>query len=214
MQNIYLLLRNNKQSGPYTLEELLQLDLKPHDLVWVEGKSAGWSYPSEVSSLKPYLNPEPAIEQNAVPADKNVEAKEVSPEVKPLKKIYVSLPSNTNAKSTVAIAPENNIEEPAESFEERVEKMRFKALNFSKEEKKTDTDELDTKYSRSLEDIKEEYSHWMYQQKTKKSFRLNKQHLGIAAMLLLIIISGFALKNFKQRAFENIWCPFAIFVQI
>ena len=55
MQKIYSLLRNNKQSGPYTLEELLQLKLKPFDLVWVEGKSGGWSYPTEIDSLKIYV---------------------------------------------------------------------------------------------------------------------------------------------------------------
>src|SRR5690349_8002261 len=52
MQKIYLLLRNNQQTGPHTIEELVQLGLQPKDLIWVEGKSAGWSYPSEVDSLK------------------------------------------------------------------------------------------------------------------------------------------------------------------
>jgi hypothetical protein len=56
----YLLLRNNKESGPYTLEALVQLGLKPYDLVWVEGKSAAWRYPSEVDGLKFYA---PAVEE-------------------------------------------------------------------------------------------------------------------------------------------------------
>ncbi|MBS1607791.1 MAG: DUF4339 domain-containing protein [Bacteroidetes bacterium] len=56
----YLLLRNNKESGPYTLEALVQLGLKPYDLVWVEGKSAAWRYPSEVEGLKFYA---PAVEE-------------------------------------------------------------------------------------------------------------------------------------------------------
>jgi len=57
MHRIYSLLRSNKQSGPYSLEELLHLNLKPFDLIWVEGKS-GWSYPSEIESLKPFLKEE------------------------------------------------------------------------------------------------------------------------------------------------------------
>lgn len=56
----YLLLRNNKETGPYTLEALIELGLKPYDLVWVEGKSAAWRYPSEVEGLKFYA---PVVEE-------------------------------------------------------------------------------------------------------------------------------------------------------
>ena len=55
MQKVYLLLRNNRQTGPHSLEELLQLQLQPFDLIWVEGKSYGWAYPTEVESLKPFV---------------------------------------------------------------------------------------------------------------------------------------------------------------
>jgi len=58
--NQYLLLRDNKQSGPYTMEELVAKGLKPYDLVWIEGKSAAWRYPSEITELKPYA---PAVEE-------------------------------------------------------------------------------------------------------------------------------------------------------
>ena len=47
----YLLLRSNKQSGPYSLQQLVNFGLKPYDLVWVEGRSAAWRYPSEVEDL-------------------------------------------------------------------------------------------------------------------------------------------------------------------
>ena len=50
----YLLLRDNKESGPFSMNDLVHLGLKPYDLVWVEGKSAAWRYPSEVDELKPY----------------------------------------------------------------------------------------------------------------------------------------------------------------
>jgi hypothetical protein len=50
----YLLLRDNKQQGPLSLQHLIQLGIKPYDLVWVEGKSAAWRYPSEIPELKPY----------------------------------------------------------------------------------------------------------------------------------------------------------------
>lgn len=58
--NKYLLLRDNKQSGPYTCEELQAKGIKAYDLVWIEGKSAAWRYPSEVEELKPYA---PVVEE-------------------------------------------------------------------------------------------------------------------------------------------------------
>src|SRR5881275_2368556 len=63
MQKVYLLLRNNQQTGPYNLEELLQLNLKPFDLVWMEGKSAAWQYPGEIQSLQPFVpvTPQPDL---------------------------------------------------------------------------------------------------------------------------------------------------------
>lgn len=72
----YLLLRNNKESGPYTLNELVGNGLKPYDLVWINGKSAAWRYPSEVPELSQYA---PAVEEQ--PFDrfykKNVEEKSI-----------------------------------------------------------------------------------------------------------------------------------------
>jgi hypothetical protein len=56
----YLLLRDNKETGPFSLEELVQYGLKPYDLVWVQGKSAAWRYPSELNELKAYA---PAVEE-------------------------------------------------------------------------------------------------------------------------------------------------------
>jgi flagellar basal body-associated protein FliL len=50
----YLLLRDNKQHGPYTFDEIKAKGLKAYDLVWVEGKSAAWRYPGEVEELKPF----------------------------------------------------------------------------------------------------------------------------------------------------------------
>src|SRR5882757_1560771 len=56
----YLLLRDNKQSGPYTFDELKEKGLKAYDLVWIEGKSAAWRYPSEVEELRAFA---PVVEE-------------------------------------------------------------------------------------------------------------------------------------------------------
>jgi len=70
MQKPYSLLRNNKQSGPYSLEELLHLNLKPFDLVWVEGRSGGWSYPTEIDALKHHVAEAPKKEEKKLVAEK------------------------------------------------------------------------------------------------------------------------------------------------
>jgi hypothetical protein len=79
----YRLLRNNKESGPYTWKELAHLPLKPYDLVWVDGKSAAWRYPSELPEFKELA---PAVEEDFYqifhknPAEKN---EEVIPSIVP-----------------------------------------------------------------------------------------------------------------------------------
>jgi len=58
--NTYLLLRDNKQTGPYTAQQLAEKGLKPYDLVWHEGRSAAWRYPSELEELKAFA---PVVEE-------------------------------------------------------------------------------------------------------------------------------------------------------
>jgi len=55
----YLLLRNNKESGPFTLEEIKVMSLKAYDLIWVVGKSAAWRYPGEIPDLSAFAPPVP-----------------------------------------------------------------------------------------------------------------------------------------------------------
>jgi hypothetical protein len=63
MTKVYLLLRENHQSGPYTIDELKQQHLRPTDLVWVEGQSHAWCYPSEIEGLgkAPASSPERSV---------------------------------------------------------------------------------------------------------------------------------------------------------
>src|SRR5688572_10299474 len=77
----YLLLRSNKQSGPYSLQQLVSFGLKPYDLVWIEGKSAAWRYPSEVDLLKDYA---PATEEQ--PYDRFYKKPQETPVAKSVQK--------------------------------------------------------------------------------------------------------------------------------
>jgi hypothetical protein len=52
----YLLLRDNQQSGPYSREELASMNLRSVDLVWEEGESKEWKYPTEVDELKNFVD--------------------------------------------------------------------------------------------------------------------------------------------------------------
>jgi len=48
----YFLLRDNRESGPFTMEQLAQKGLKPRDLLWVEGEGRNWCYPSELAGFE------------------------------------------------------------------------------------------------------------------------------------------------------------------
>jgi hypothetical protein len=110
--NQYLLLRDNKQTGPYTAQELAAKGLKPYDLVWLEGKSAAWRYPGELEELKAfapvveeqpydrfYKKPGETTQQQAVAETSNMQ--ESQPVNKPIqqtsKNIYVTLPGGKAA---------------------------------------------------------------------------------------------------------------------
>ena len=51
---IYRLLRNNKEEGPLTAEELVSKQLRTYDLIWIDGCSTAWSYPGELPEFKKY----------------------------------------------------------------------------------------------------------------------------------------------------------------
>ena len=53
----YLLLRENVENGPYTLDELKALNLLPTDLIWVEGSSQCWRFPYEINGLASFVQP-------------------------------------------------------------------------------------------------------------------------------------------------------------
>ncbi len=67
----YRLLRNNKESGPYTKAQLEDLGLKPYDLLWIEGRGGAWQYASEIDDLKSIA---PVVEEQ--PYDRFYKGKE------------------------------------------------------------------------------------------------------------------------------------------
>src|ERR1700750_961441 len=65
MDKVYLLLRNNQQTGPFTIGELLQQQLLPTDMLWIEGRSTAWAYLSE-------LELQPSIDKSVQPIKETV----------------------------------------------------------------------------------------------------------------------------------------------
>jgi|GEM_PF-3451590 len=83
---VYRLLRNNKEEGPFTAEELIQKNLRPYDLIWIDGRSAGWSYPGELAQFKKYA---------PLPGDENTrESGKIQPSISPSVQAAVAINNN------------------------------------------------------------------------------------------------------------------------
>lgn len=210
MQKVYLLLRSNTQSGPYTLDELLQFNLKPLDLVWVEGKSFGWSYPSEIESLKAFVeapkkeNPQKRSEpSHVVQATSNLSSPVIN------KKIFVSMPlyasqniniyskpSPTTSKHKAEEVKEYGLDSTSTNvseydhiaLEKKAEEIRLRAQTYASS-KPTNDDAIEIKYSKTLEEVEEKYTSWVYQKKTKKNNLISKEQL-MSTLAVIIVIAG------------------------
>ena len=67
----YLLLRNNKESGPLSFEEIIKTGLKPYDLIWINGRSAAWRYANEIPEFIPYAPAETT--ETIIPAEQKMD---------------------------------------------------------------------------------------------------------------------------------------------
>lgn len=101
--NQYLLLRDNKQTGPYTAQQLAEKGLKPYDLVWLEGKSAAWRYPGELEELKAFA---PGVEEQPYdrfykkPGEQSTEQATAVQQTEQVKTVQESQPVNKKVEQT------------------------------------------------------------------------------------------------------------------
>src|SRR5688572_8998223 len=106
MEKVYLLLRNNLQSGPYSIGELKQQNLQSTDLIWIEGERSAWCYPSEVEELQTERNnPSKAINTTVTAA---------------MPAAVVPMPVAASKKLT-----------PADEIEMQAEALRKRALSYT-----------------------------------------------------------------------------------
>lgn len=187
MPTTYLLLRNNKQTGPLSLQELLQQGLQPQDLIWMEGQSAGWSYPTEINSLKSYVTEQKSAAQPVPAPGKPTEQRantETVTRSSSASHIYVALPAGMPPRQEVPATP--SLEAQAEALYQRVQAF---AQGQGVE------DDTETRYARSLEDMKQEYGSWLVQQQKKKKNGSYKKKLLIAASVLVVTTTGFSISK-------------------
>lgn len=204
----YLLLRNNKESGPHSLDDLMELGLKPYDLVWVQGKSAAWRYPSEVDELRPFapvVEEQPfdrfykkhtettkqefaPLQEQFVPQKQDIQA--IAPEHEkyiPKKSVFVTMPG----QKTNTIKPETNTVKPAikeQTYKASVPEPMPASQTISVTENPV---AAQVKYAQPLDEIKEMYVKTLYDRKQKiarKGFWL--QGLKKAAVILLLVAVG------------------------
>jgi len=132
----YLLLRDNKETGPYSLEELKALSLKSSDLIWTEGSSTAWKYPLEIEGLKQYVQQEP---------EKHIRTTNHHNNNVKTKSVFVSLPLSFESKRRDDLSA-------------------------------NDEPELQTRYCRSFDEIKEMYVQRLQQR--KKTFRKKNTNIS------------------------------------
>ncbi|HSF44720.1 MAG TPA: hypothetical protein VLA58_01875 [Chitinophagaceae bacterium] len=110
----YLLLRDNKQTGPHSYEEMLDLGFRKYDLVWVEGKSAAWRYAGEINEFKEYaplLEEQPFdrfFKRKLTPAAEQLTPTEkLTPAAEKLDPVVVAEQLTTTEKLAPIASPEN-----------------------------------------------------------------------------------------------------------
>ena len=207
----YLLLRDNKESGPFTMDDLLNFGLKPYDLVWIQGKSAAWRYPSEVEELKPYA---PIVEEQ--PFDrfykKNTEDKKEEPTVAneqmryapvpkneelkftPKKSVFVTLPNQKQV--TVQRAVEPAPETPAPSTVTPVISIT------------ENPPVAEIKYSQPLDEIKEMYVKTLQQRKNKIAkkgvwLKMLRKTAVFGGLIILGLLAGFIIRSKSGKEDKN-----------
>jgi hypothetical protein len=131
----YLLLRKNAETGPYTLDELTAQALKPTDLIWIEGQSTAWKYPTEIEALQAF------IEDGEPVDDSGFSQGEV---ISTSKGIFVALPPHFQPKTTPppteseeAAALHLRFSQPLETLQEQYQQLyeqpgKVSRIQFSK----------------------------------------------------------------------------------
>jgi hypothetical protein len=186
----YRLLRNNKETGPYTRDALIKLGLKTWDLIWVDGKSAAWRYPSELAEFST-----PVQEVNVVTS---------TPFVKPRyritaesKKIDIKKPSAVINDETPAAIPTKTLLGWQDALSDWEKQKNVQAI----EHNSSKDNPLTIKYSASLDDIKDRYEKTVLNRKPRQAVRIGLwRYFLLASLILMVAFTAYFLgKNPPDR---------------
>jgi hypothetical protein len=221
----FRLLRSNKETGPYSAEQLIQLGLKAYDLVWEDGRSAAWRYPSEISELKAFA---PSVEEQ--PFDRFYKRKEenvydvtekiIAPEKKEKPRIRIKadwkkieeplLVAEKKETQQPVFIKQNISAETQPSWQDawldwEQEKKAVTSTNKNTSYNYINTKDnvpFETKFSQSLNDIKERYVESILKPREKNSLPLGAifQRKNIVAVVLIGLVVwgmyvGFVMKD-------------------
>ena len=208
----YLLIRNNKKSGPFLLDQLKGMGFKPYDLIWVEGKSAAWRYPGEVDELKEFAH---IVEEQ--PFDRFYKR----PEEKKEKHFHEIIEEAERIKSTTLktitekqLVTVNETAHPKifvsmpEQSTPSIGTVKIKEIVHEKAIEQTENivqvenhDLVSEKNESSIDELKSFYAN-TYKKRTQKSIR-NKNTKKIieysVAALFLLTLSTLIFLNFRPR---------------
>ena len=188
MQQLFLLLRNNQQTGPYSIEELLQLNLKPFDLVWVEGRSAAWQYPEEIPALHPYVpstpRPEPFSPITTAAMENSQPVQEITSRdqqgAPSAKHVFVSMPRKQQAFPPLPPEPDSvPVEEKVQATPERFYEPTFQ-----------------TKIAAPVEDYGYEKAYaaeYRMKKAGRKKVQVSGKDLVVASLIVVVIAAGYYL---------------------
>jgi len=216
----YLLLRSNKQTGPFSLEQLIQLGLKPYDLIWAEGKSAAWRYPSELPELKEYapvaeeqpydrfykkaeeakkeelvleteVKSEPIFRSNSYSEPEEIKYERYLPQKKTALTLQSDRISVIMPKQPNQPKKEEPVFIPAPKPAPKIEDPAIKIVERPIE--------VETKYSQPLDEIKEMYVRQLQQRKNNTAQRkfflqVAKKAAVIISIVGVGVLIGFAIK--------------------
>lgn len=207
----YRMLRSNREIGPYSLDEIISLGLKPYDLIWVDGKSAAWRYPSEIAELKPYA---PVVEEQPYdrffkrptasqsqqekkePLEEKPEAitdktEKPQQEKKPAySAVVVVMPKKDNTRVALIKPVEKPVEVVASKEKElpvaKIEEAPSISLKKT-EEPEVEVVHMETKMERSLDEIKDMYVKTLHDRKERFSRRKRFNHAGRYAVAAFFV---------------------------
>lgn len=223
----YQLLRDNKESGPYTAAALIEKGLKPYDLIWATGKTAAWQYPSEVNELKAFA---PIVEEQ--PFDRfykkpqikvvesipkiqepihEIETQVITPEVfaKPIEKPRIRIRADWKRIESKSV---EKIEQPQTLTPEKVVPMNRQEqapawqtalVNWEKNNlQSTKEKNVSTQDAGYYANDQQEAGGTLATNEHYSFLKKNKAAVSIAASFIFLLVGGYFVSGFLQNKNE------------